>query len=272
VKILNNGNARGFPVLRTEVTRSKEFDPRAYAVFGPKIVATRGYFEDRALESRCLTEEMGTGRLRADVPLNLDDDYKQEALALRNQLLLFRLRNYSKTKKLAAVADRTIEPRLRQIFAPFFSVIDDPDARQRVLELLRSYQRDLVEERALQIEARILEAIRALLGTGHAKLSVSEIAREVVLRSSEEFDRQVTPKWIGTTLRRRLGLKPTKSNGVFMLALSEIASCRGFTKNTESHAKPTVRRIMAMRNRELLALREWSRMSPKSPCPRLYLS
>jgi len=50
VKILNNGNAKGFPVLRSEVTAKREFDPRAYIVFGPKLVATRGFFEDRALE------------------------------------------------------------------------------------------------------------------------------------------------------------------------------------------------------------------------------
>ena len=64
VKILNNGNARGFPVLRSEVTPSREFNPTAYTVFGPKLVATRGFFEDRALESRCLTEQMGQQRLR----------------------------------------------------------------------------------------------------------------------------------------------------------------------------------------------------------------
>jgi hypothetical protein len=41
VKILNNGNARGFPVLRSEATNGgKEFDPRAYSVFGPKMIAT----------------------------------------------------------------------------------------------------------------------------------------------------------------------------------------------------------------------------------------
>ncbi len=62
VKILNNGNARGFPVLRSESVGRREFDPRAYAVFGPKMVATRGFFEDRALESRCLTEEWGSRR------------------------------------------------------------------------------------------------------------------------------------------------------------------------------------------------------------------
>ena len=83
VKILNNGNAKGFPVLRSEVTPKKEFNPTAYTVFGPKLVATRGPFEDRALESRCLTEEMGQQRLRDDIPINLPSDYKDQALRLR---------------------------------------------------------------------------------------------------------------------------------------------------------------------------------------------
>src|SRR5262249_57482113 len=38
VKILNNGNARGFPVLRSESTGKREYNPTAYAVFGPKLV------------------------------------------------------------------------------------------------------------------------------------------------------------------------------------------------------------------------------------------
>src|SRR5947199_3333959 len=77
VKILNNGNARGFPVLRSEVSGKKgEFNPRAYAVFGPKLVATRGFFQDRALESRCITEEMNNYRQRVDDPLNLTPLHK----------------------------------------------------------------------------------------------------------------------------------------------------------------------------------------------------
>jgi len=222
VKILNNGNARGFPVLRTEVNRSKEFDPRAYTVFGPKIVATRGYFEDRALESRCLTEDMGTERLRDDVPLNLDDRYKDEARALRNQLLLFRLRQYRKNRELAALPERGIEPRLRQIFAPFFSLIDDEHARERVLELLRSYQRDLVTDRSLLFEARILEAVKTLRENDQGKIQVADITRELLRRHGAEFERDVTPKWVGATLRKRLGLKPSKSGGVFILAPAEM--------------------------------------------------
>ena len=39
VKILSNGNGRGFPVLRSESVSGKEFSPRAYSVFGPKLIA-----------------------------------------------------------------------------------------------------------------------------------------------------------------------------------------------------------------------------------------
>ena len=52
VKILNNGNVRGLPVLRTMMNRQREFNPQAFHVFGPKIVATRGSYDDKGLESR----------------------------------------------------------------------------------------------------------------------------------------------------------------------------------------------------------------------------
>jgi hypothetical protein len=47
VKILNNGNVRGLPVLRTMMNTQREFNPQAFHVFGPKIVATRGSYETR---------------------------------------------------------------------------------------------------------------------------------------------------------------------------------------------------------------------------------
>src|SRR3546814_613772 len=96
VKILNNGNVKGLPVLRTMQTDQREFNPRAFQVFGPKIVAARGSFEDRALESRFLTEEMGQRRPRRDIPINLPDAHREEALVLRNKLLLYRFRHWHK--------------------------------------------------------------------------------------------------------------------------------------------------------------------------------
>jgi hypothetical protein len=118
VKILNNGNARGFPVLRSESVSGKEFDPRAYGVFGPKLIATRNYFEDRALEMRCLTEETGGRKLRDDIPLNLPTDWKIRARDIRNKLLMFRFRKFGKHHLHPNTLDRSIEPRLAQVSVP----------------------------------------------------------------------------------------------------------------------------------------------------------
>jgi hypothetical protein len=219
-KILNNGNARGFPVLRTEVNRSKEFDPRAYTVFGPKLIATRGFFEDRALESRCITEDLGDRPLRDDIPLNLPDSFKEEARSLRNKLLLFRFRNLKKPRDLGAVATKGIEPRLSQIFAPLLSVIEDAAAREALSDLARRYHRELVADRGFDLEAQLLEVIRDL-AAGEGQLGVKEIAEAFAERFGADFDRPVTAKRIGGLLRRKLGLVPEKSHGVFVIPAEE---------------------------------------------------
>ena len=103
----------------------QEYDPRAYAVFGPKIIATRGMFSAGALESRCITEDLGQRSIRDDIPLNLPDSFKEEALALRNKLLLYRFRNRFTVGDLRTIADRGVEPRITQVFAPLLSVVED---------------------------------------------------------------------------------------------------------------------------------------------------
>ena len=83
---------KGFPVLRTHVTAAKEFEPRAFSVYGPKIVGMRGSYDDRALESRFLTEEMSGRALPAGIPISLPEVQEEEALALRSTLLMYRIR------------------------------------------------------------------------------------------------------------------------------------------------------------------------------------
>lgn len=110
VKILNNGSSTGFPVLRTETTPAGEFNPRAFSVYGPKLIATRQHFEDPALESRCITAIMGTREVRSDIPSNLGRDFEDEALSIRNQLLMYRLRTTSRPSVLDPAALRLLEP------------------------------------------------------------------------------------------------------------------------------------------------------------------
>ena len=222
VKILNNGNARGFPVLRSEITGPRrEFNPTAYAVFGPKLVATRGFFQDRALESRCLTEEMGLFQLREDIPINLASSHKQEALHLRNKLLLFRLRNHGRRGAIEGLVDRSIEPRLNQVFVPLLSIIEDPQARADLRILARRYNRELIADRGTEMEAQILEVIRDILAAGSGKLSVKEITTWFVDRHGDDYERKITTKWIGGVIRRKLHLRTQKSHGVFVIPPSE---------------------------------------------------
>jgi hypothetical protein len=222
VKILNNGNAKGFPVLRSEVSANKEINPRAYAVFGPKLVATRGFFEDRALESRFITEEMGQFRLREDIPINLPATHQEESLRIRNKLLMFRFQNLHKQKIVDDLVDRSIEPRLNQIFVPLLSIIKDPQAQKDLRDLVRRYNREMIADRGMDMEAQILEIIRDLLASPYpGQVSVKEITSWFVDRHGEEYERRVTAKWIGSTIRKKLHLKTQKSHGVFVIPFSE---------------------------------------------------
>lgn len=218
IKILNNGNARGFPVLRSESVNSKEFDPRAYNVFGPKMIATRGYFDDRALETRCLTEEMGGRRLRDDIPLNLDTTWKLKARELRNKLLMYRFKTFGKHVIEPRLSDRSIEPRLAQLFAPLLAVVTDPMAQETLCALARAYHENLVFDRSTDTEAQVLEVIRDLLVDNSDSISIRQIADLFIDRHAGDYDRRITPRWVGSIVRRNLQLKTYKSHGVFVLA------------------------------------------------------
>ena len=223
IKILNNGNARGFPVLRSEVSGPRgEYSPRAYQVYGPKLVATRSAFQDRALESRCLTEELGNRRLRSDIPINQPVTFKAEAAALRNKLLMFRFVNHGRPSADPRLVDRAIEPRLNQVFVPLLSVIGDDHARAELKNVLQEYQRQLVADRGLDVEAQVAEVICKV----HSELPGSDLnLRDVTSRFieayAEEMDRKITPKWIGGIIRRRLGLRTVRRSGAYLIPASE---------------------------------------------------
>ncbi len=213
VKILNNGNVDGFPVLRTQVTTSKEFDPRAFAVFGPKIVGMRGTYDDRALESRFLTIVMEPGRL-ADAPINLPDIQSEEALALRNKLLMYRLRTRLQVQLDPGLARSSLEPRMNQILVPLLSVTPDTASRETILEAAHALQGTVMVERGMSVEGQVLATIASQPAD---RLAVSTIAASFAAAHSTEYERPITNRWVGSVLRR-LGLSLYKSDGVYVLA------------------------------------------------------
>lgn len=166
VKILNNGNVSGLPVLRTMMNNQREFNPRAFQVFGPKIVAARGSYDDKGLESRFITEEMGSRPLRSDIPINLPENFKDDARELRNKLLLYRFHRRMDVKVDESLVDPKLEPRLNQILLPLLSVVSDDNLRTDLRSMAVDAQLSLVADRGLLVEAQVLEILAELMAYG----------------------------------------------------------------------------------------------------------
>jgi hypothetical protein len=222
VKILNNGNVRGMPVLRTIMNQQREFNPRAFHVFGPKIVATRGRYEDRGLESRFITEQTGAWPLRADIPINLPETFKDEARELRNKLLLYRFHRRHEVKLDATLTDPELEPRLNQIMLPLLSVISDPALREDLRKAAYNAQASIVADRGLLMEAQVLEILAELMATtDNPVVSLADVTLGLIERYGAEYERPITNRWIGSVLRRKLNLKTYKSHGLYVVPMSE---------------------------------------------------
>jgi hypothetical protein len=222
VKVFNNGTMRGIPVLRTVMNRQKEFNPQAFKVYGPKIIAMRGSFDDRALESRFLTEETGTRPLRSDVPLYLPAAMKAEALELRNRLLHFRLCNFFAIKTDTTALMENVEPRLNQTALSLLSLVDDPDVRRAIQAALIEENANTLSERRETVEGEVLASVvEAFSASDGGNVSLREIAARFNVAHPTEYGGPMSNKWIGHVLRKRLRITTCKSTGIYVVPVSE---------------------------------------------------
>lgn len=135
---------------------------------------------------------------------------------------MFRFRNYGKPVADPSLVEPTIEPRLNQVFVPLLSVIDDEDARRDLREVLHGYQRQLVADRGLDAEAQVLEVIRELhQATGDSDLPLQAITDQFVHRHAADFERRITPHWVGGLIRKRLGLHSLRRKHGHVIPASE---------------------------------------------------
>jgi len=227
VKIFNNGNVRGFPVLRSSATPQHTYDPRAFSVFGPKIVAMRHAFDDPALESRFLTEDMGKRPLRSGIPINLPDAQRDEARELRNKLLWYRFTILRKSAVDTTAYDDRLSPRTNQIVAPLLSVISDPALRSSIREHMARSEKTIRTDRSASPEGQLLDVVLTLTGKDTAAhITVAEITEAFTERFGKEYERPITPRYVGHLLRNRLRLTTYKRHGNFVLPNTQAAHLR----------------------------------------------
>lgn len=217
IKILNNGFAKGFPVLRSE--GKNKFEVKAFDVFGPKIVATRQRFEDKALESRFLVEEMGEKKLREDIPLNLPNSFWKKATNIRNKLLYWRFLNYGKKCLRPELADRSLEPRVAQIILPLISIIDNEKLREELKIFIRNYNQQIISDRGMELEAQIFETILKLLAQNYAlsKITVKQIA-DIFNVEIEDPKERISYRKVGWIIREKLKLRTERTREGYALS------------------------------------------------------
>lgn len=222
-KILNNGFSKGFPVLRCEGNQQGQYNPRAFQVFGPKIVATRGHYSDPALESRFIYERTKVGNIRKNIPINLPDVYKTEADSLRNKLLMFRFKNWHKINPDKAIDIDVSENRIAQIYRPLLVLANDEETKSIITRYAQKSQSFLKAFRSHSSEEQVLKIIAKFLKQKTPLLSVKAISQSYQQKYGSQHIQPITPKWIGNILRNKLHLHTVKRNGVYVIANSEFA-------------------------------------------------
>ena len=156
MQILCSGFEKKAPVLRCVGPNN---EVKSFQVFGPKIISSRSKWKDTALESRCITWPSCVSN---KAPLNLDDKFDSEALALRNKLLMYRFRNYAVKTLDASKFTCPVEPRIRQILLPLISMSQDAEIISQINEVANNLQKDIVAERENSQAGRVLEAIKEI--------------------------------------------------------------------------------------------------------------
>lgn len=241
VKILNSGHTKGFPVVRMEKNKGDKFDPTTFEVFGPKILASRERFVDEALESRCLTQYLLPLKHNT-APTHLPKEFEQEALDLRNKLLMFRFKNLGHIP----IDETTVKDsgilRLKQSALALTCVAKaiDENILTKVTEFLKDYENELQAQQVNDVKADVLICILGCLKKNKTeKIRIGEIAKEFEDRFKEHYsdiqtekydydskmffsnhDIRISPKRVGSVVRK-LGIGLRRDGHGFYIPIPE---------------------------------------------------
>lgn len=226
IKIINVGYYKGGCVMRAEKEADADvYAPETYDVFGPKLLATRKPFTDRAVESRCLTIRTTAARPRPGIPFLLNEQFWRRAQGLRNQLLMYRLRNQRAVVVDETLANESIEPRLNQVTMALKSIIADPALRKEIDTFIAAYNECLIQDRQMTLPAIVTQALAEIYyapngsgsdeagseaqGTAHDLTMQGIAAKARELLAEIDPDIKIYPRLVSKILREQLGLVNT---------------------------------------------------------------
>ena len=212
IKILNLGFDRRQGFVWRDKSEGDSHFPESFNIYGPKLLATRREFTDKATETRCLTKRMSAARPDPRIPYILDDRFWLAARALRNKLLMHRLRNHKPRQLDNSMAEESIEPRLNQVMMALKATIDDPAMQHELTTFMIAYNQEMIGKRGMQLPAIILQAVVDIFYgpvdlLGEKDFSMQGIADHAQAIVNEwDPDERISARRVGLILDGDLGL------------------------------------------------------------------
>ncbi|MDQ3636078.1 MAG: DUF3854 domain-containing protein [Acidobacteriota bacterium] len=236
IQVLNTGFSKLGTISRQTKGADGNFKTETFNPYCPKIIGSYKASASDALKSRNIEIEMERS-FRNDLPIRLTHNFLNEAQALRNKLIKFRLNEFE--KDLEAKLDKAeldlrsagITPRSVQINIPLYALIDDAELKAEFISLLQDREKILTESKRQSIDGEIVEAIHSFIFSIKLDENEDEIAEWIIkpkpknlklcskipipkltarLNNSREDYKNLTPQYIGRKLTA-LGLR-TKKN------------------------------------------------------------
>lgn len=182
MKILNSGWTRGKPVMRCNPNNVNEI--QTFEIYGPKVLATRATYKDKALESRCYTTTL-TKTEREDIPVQQGKEFEKEQDIIKNKLLAFRLKNFNIIEYDPTLQERFsgVDPRLIQKIISLASIFkNDEESLNILIDYTSRSQENLIEEAQESKEGKIGLIVLDILVKG---LEYFETIDEVIFSSKD---------------------------------------------------------------------------------------
>lgn len=257
MKLITQGNQAGIPIFRSVkvVNDGKEsFEEEMFQTFCPKLIAMQGSFIDKAAESRCITFQVQPREVselkEANVPLFISKDMFDEALAIQNQLLRWRMENWQPNREINPdYYNLKISARLNQITMAIQMIAEnDPKLREEINFFMNAYYQWLIQDKAMTVEARIIEAmwliyqfpdLKAMMVStggdgiemikvGHIKNVANQVMKYMNMDEDEAEEESsskkkkkdaISAQMVGHRLRDKLQMEmaPRTSEGFFVL-------------------------------------------------------
>ena len=161
IKILNAGFQTETPVLRAEEEKGKKEEcttPILQCFFGPQNTGNTKIC--RCGTWKPMSPYSMQERTRKDIPSNLNEDFEEEALAIRNKLLAFRFTNSLKVFLFKNFPMRLILNLAYGKSSPLYSVVEG-EGKKKVLEFIQAKQNPVL--RSVSIHKK--ESFSVLFGS-----------------------------------------------------------------------------------------------------------